>query len=91
MAKRGYIVSGRVQGVGFRAFVRDLGLHYGLAGAVWNTSTRDVEVVAEHNSVEILSQFEADLWNGPGRVEDVKRTDGSPYSVGPRFEIWPTR
>jgi acylphosphatase len=41
------IVSGRVQGVGFRFFVEDAATSLGLTGYVRNLSNGNVEVVAE--------------------------------------------
>lgn len=41
------LVSGRVQGVGYRYFVRDAALQLGLAGWVRNTQDGCVQVVAE--------------------------------------------
>lgn len=91
MAVQGFTVSGRVQGVGFRAYVCSLGEEMGLQGGVWNSRTGDVEIVASHELDEVVDEFEAQLWNGPGRVDKVLRTAGSPYPVGPSFQIWPTR
>ena len=41
------LISGQVQGVFFRAFVRDKALSVGLKGYVRNTEDKNVEVVAE--------------------------------------------
>ncbi len=41
------IVSGRVQGVWFRASARDKALNLGLAGQVWNRVDGRVEIIAE--------------------------------------------
>ena len=67
-----YIVSGRVQGVGFRAFVADAARAEGLAGWVRNLPDGRVEVHAEGDA-EALGRFEWRLWQGPAmaRVDDV--------------------
>ena len=91
MQSYSYLVTGRVQGVGFRAYVADVADQMGLTGAVWNTSQGEVAVSASHESEEVLKRFEAQLWRGPGRVDNVARTEGSAYPIGSRFEIWPTR
>ena len=67
-----YTVSGRVQGVGFRAFVADSGRAEGLGGWVRNLPDGRVEVHAEGDT-EALARFEWRLWQGAGmaRVDDV--------------------
>lgn len=85
------IVTGRVQGVGFRAFVRSLGEEMGIAGAVWNTRQRSVEVVAAHESLEILADFVERVYGGPGYVEGVTRFEERIELPESGFEIWPTR
>ena len=86
-----YQITGRVQGVGFRAYVASVAEDLNVDGAVWNTRAGGVEAVVVHESAPVLEEFEARLWKGPGRVEAVSRTDGSLYQVGPGFEIWSTR
>lgn len=90
MAQAGFSITGQVQGVGFRAFVADLAGSMGVDGEVWNTRDRRVEVVAQHESEAVLEQFEAMLWRGPGRVDDVARTQAD-YPIDPPFRIGPTR
>jgi acylphosphatase len=67
-----YIVSGRVQGVGFRAFVADAARAEGLAGWVKNLPDGRVAVHAEGDA-EALTRLEWRLWQGPAmaRVDDV--------------------
>jgi len=58
------IVEGRVQGVGFRAFVIDCASRLHLTGWVRNTWNGEVEVVAEGNQRD-LSSFLDLLREGP--------------------------
>jgi acylphosphatase len=67
---RRYIVHGRVQGVGFRAFVQNSGSAIGVTGWVRNLDDGDVEAYAIGNE-EQLSELEARLWRGP-RMSDVR-------------------
>jgi acylphosphatase len=67
-------VSGRVQGVGFRWWVRTRAAELGLAGWVANDDDeRTVSLVAE-GAPDVLDRFEAMLWQGPpsARVERVE-------------------
>ena len=67
-------ISGRVQGVGFRWFVREEARRLGLAGWVRNLPTGDVELVAE-GPPETLAAFARTIAQGPpgARVELVHR------------------
>lgn len=84
------IVTGRVQGVGFRVYVRSLGEEMGIAGAVWNTRQRTVEVVAGHESIKVLADFVERVKSGPGYVEGVARFEERIELPESGFEIWPT-
>lgn len=55
---RHYLVSGRVQGVGFRWYVHREATELGLKGWVRNTDTGDVEAVAAGSSAD-LADLEA--------------------------------
>jgi acylphosphatase len=61
---RQYRVEGRVQGVGFRWFVRREAARLGVAGWVRNNPDGSVEAVA-HGTAEQLTEFEAALRRGP--------------------------
>lgn len=61
---RGYIVRGRVQGVGFRWFAQRTGVRLGLAGHVCNLADGGVEVHVR-GTVEALAAFEEALRRGP--------------------------
>jgi len=66
------VVSGRVQGVGFRAFVYDLAKSMNIRGEVWNRKDGGVEMLAQHEDRKNLERFIEDLRSGPGRVEDIR-------------------
>ncbi|MEZ5418665.1 MAG: acylphosphatase [Vicinamibacterales bacterium] len=85
---RQYLISGRVQGVGFRWFTADAAAREGLAGYVRNLPDGRVEAVAE-GEVESLRRFEAALWRGPARahVEDVRSGDTEPFGLAAGFSI----
>ncbi len=75
MTERGFqaIVRGRVQGVGFRMFVRHEALRLGLCGYTRNLPDGTVEVVAT-GKVPDLELFMARLRTGPpdARVESIE-------------------
>lgn len=68
-----YLVSGRVQGVGFRQFVAEEASRLAIAGWVRNLPDGRVEAEAEGNAEEI-SRFEQILARGPAlsRVDQVQ-------------------
>lgn len=63
-------VQGRVQGVGFRWWVRARALELGLAGSATNLDDGRVQVVAEGSRAACQALLEL-LPGGPGRVEFV--------------------
>ncbi|MDH7482292.1 MAG: acylphosphatase [Armatimonadota bacterium] len=69
------IIRGRVQGVGFRFFARQVANDLGIKGYVRNTPDGAVEVVAEGED-SALETFLSFLRQGPGRahVTDVEVT-----------------
>jgi acylphosphatase len=87
---RRFVVSGRVQGVGFRYFVaREIGA-LGVAGWVRNLPDGRVEVVAAGDAAQ-LAAVEGRLWQGPPHadVAEVESTEAEP----PRwtdFRVLPT-
>lgn len=70
------LISGRVQGVGFRYFTQSRARDHELTGWVRNRPDGKVEaeVQGERSMVE---DFVGELWEGPplGRVRGVDRTD----------------
>ena len=73
MTARRFLVSGRVQGVGFRWFVTRLGSELGLRGIVRNLRDGRVEVVAS-GTESALAQLAEALTDGPpaARVDGVE-------------------
>ena len=69
---RRFIVSGRVQGVGYRYFALDAARREGVNGYVENHDDGSVEAVAE-GEAEAVERFERALRRGPSRsrVEQV--------------------
>jgi acylphosphatase len=67
------VVSGRVQGVGFRYFALDVARRENLTGIVRNLPDGRVEAIAEGDE-ESLQRFEAALRRGPShaRVEHME-------------------
>ncbi|HEX2253447.1 MAG TPA: acylphosphatase [Thermoanaerobaculia bacterium] len=70
------LVSGRVQGVGFRHFTRVQARELGLRGTVANLADGRVEIEAA-GPPEALAELERRMRSGPrlGRVEAVERTE----------------
>ncbi|HEY4695799.1 MAG TPA: acylphosphatase [Candidatus Hydromicrobium sp.] len=82
------LLSGRVQGVGFRYFVESIAVRYGINGHVKNTFDRKVEVVCQGEE-EDLKKFMDEVKKGPSFsvVTDVKKEeikDSKKYNI---FEI----
>lgn len=65
-------IEGKVQGVGFRAFVLEYAEFYGVAGCAQNCSDGSVFIVAE-GEPKALKQFQKDISAGPPgtRVEKI--------------------
>ncbi|MGH7457779.1 MAG: acylphosphatase [Longimicrobiaceae bacterium] len=89
MPSRRYLVSGRVQGVGFRWWTRAAAGELGLAGSVRNRSDGSVEVTAA-GPASRLEEFERRLRDGPpaARVNEVKGEEAEEVE-GTEFEITP--
>ncbi|MDR3710551.1 MAG: acylphosphatase [Capsulimonadaceae bacterium] len=62
------IVSGRVQGVGFRYFAAHVADRLGVVGTVRNTHDGQIEAVVEGDE-EALGRFLAELRKGPAKAE----------------------
>jgi acylphosphatase len=79
MRARRYIVRGRVQGVGFRNFVKLHADALGLEGWVRNLANGDVEAHAQ-GPPKLLSALEGHLWSGPrwSDVRGVQESDAAP-------------
>jgi acylphosphatase len=83
---RRYLVSGRVQGVGFRFFVQNIARHEGLTGRVRNLPDGRVEVVAEGDEASLI-RLESALRQGPSHARvDGLEVDAAPVT-GRYFEF----
>jgi len=76
MTSARFLISGKVQGVFYRASARDQALALGLIGYAKNLPDGRVEVIAS-GSGSALEALERWLWHGPpaARVEAVIRED----------------
>jgi acylphosphatase len=85
---RRFLVSGRVQGVGFRFFAEAVGAREGLHGWVRNLPDGRVEAVAE-GEVSALDRFEHALQSGPrsARVDEVVTEEDIPSGRDTGFSI----
>ena len=74
-----YIISGRVQGVGFRFFTEAAAMREGIDGWVRNLPDGRVEVAAEGDA-DAMDRFERSVRHGPpaARVDDVDVTENVP-------------
>ncbi len=79
MIARRFLVSGCVQGVGFRYFVIRTAARLGVAGWTRNLPDGRVEVLAQGDR-KALEALEADLAIGPraARVQDLEVLDETP-------------
>lgn len=81
------LVDGRVQGVGYRYFVRELAQAAGLSGLARNLADGRVEVVLEGPEERVASVLaELDGPRAPGRVARVEAVREPPEGV-PRFTV----
>lgn len=81
-------VRGRVQGVGFRRYVRNWARKLGLAGWVRNEADGSVRLVAEGDA-EGLDRLTRLLWGGPppAAVEAVEAVRGPASGAFSAFEV----
>lgn len=64
MVRKHFLVSGRVQGVGFRKFVHKQALGLGIKGAVRNLNDGRVEILAQ-GAADVMAVFEEAIGRGP--------------------------
>lgn len=87
-AARRFIISGEVQGVGFRFFAQRVAAQHQVTGYVRNLEDGRVETLAE-GSVEGVEGFKHDISAGPrhARVEQVEEISVEPTGRYPQFRI----
>ncbi len=85
---RRFVVSGDVQGVGFRFFAQRVAARHQVTGYVRNLADGSVEAYAE-GSAEGVEGFKHDISAGPrhARVERVEETSLDPTGHYPSFRI----
>lgn len=83
-----FLVSGRVQGVGFRYFVHDVARREGVTGYVRNLPDGRVEALVE-GDVEPVTRVERAIRLGPGgaRVEHVEADVLTPSGAYTSFRV----
>ena len=81
---RRYTVSGRVQGVGYRAFAARAARSLGLSGGATNLSDGRVEIVV-YGALHALERLESALREGPrfARVDEVQAEEAGPEALEP--------
>jgi acylphosphatase len=85
------VVRGRVQGVGFRAYVQDEARALLIQGEVWNRTDGSVELTFSHPEAEILQELVDLLHQGPGRVDGVQVLHSNELTSPGLFRIGLTR
>jgi acylphosphatase len=89
-------VHGRVQGVGYRAFVEHEALHHGVEGWVRNRRDGSVEAVLAGAPEKVAAIIEACRRGPPGaRVDVLHQNEGDDSDLAPRrpgelFSVLPT-
>jgi acylphosphatase len=93
---RRIIVRGRVQGVGYRAFVAEIAAVHGLAGWVRNCRDGSVEAVLMGAADKVADVIE-ECQRGPlhARVTGIETSEAEPSALelrhaGQRFSVLPT-
>ena len=84
----GYRVTGRVQGVGYRWWAREIATELGVCGSAQNWPDGSV-VVHATAPPEVLEAFETQLADGPwmAKVDRVERVPSEGRLSTDRFEI----
>ena len=88
MIARKFLISGRVQGVGFRYFVQRSSARHQVRGYVRNLDDGRVEVHAEGGD-KAVEEFKKDLAAGPthSRVGEIEEIVLEPSGLYPSFRI----
>lgn len=85
---RKYLISGIVQGVGFRFFTQRTAARHQVLGYVQNLEDGRVEALAE-GDVKAVEDFKNDLLTGPtfSKVEHIEETVLEPSNLYSSFRI----
>ena len=85
---RRFLISGEVQGVGYRFFAQRAAARHQVVGYVKNLSDGRVEALVEGSPTQVEA-FKHDLAAGPrfGRVEDVEELTLDPTGTYSAFRI----
>ena len=88
MVARRYVITGRVQGVGFRWFTHDAAAREGIHGWVRNLADGSVEVIAEGDQPAV-DRLEAAVRRGPSsaHVDRFDMEELAPTGRPAGFEI----
>ena len=88
MLAKDFVISGRVQGVGYRYFAQEAAERRGIRGYVRNLFNGDVEVHAEGDAAA-LQLFRQDLQRGPRMSNVAKVVEKEAVVAGtyPSFSI----
>lgn len=88
MIARKFLISGAVQGVGFRYFAQRSSARHQVRGYVKNLEDGRVEVLAE-GSLRTVDDFKLDLTAGPthSRVTDIEELVLEPSGLYSNFRI----
>jgi acylphosphatase len=85
---RRFVITGRVQGVGFRYYTQDAALREGVTGWVRNLPDGGVEALAE-GEAEAVTRLERAVRSGPrgARVDRVYVDDEEPTGAYRTFSV----
>lgn len=85
---RKFLISGEVQGVGYRYFAQRSSAKHQVRGYVRNLDDGRVEIVAE-GTAESIQEFHSDLATGPtgSRVSLIEELVLDPSGLYPNFRI----
>jgi acylphosphatase len=88
LVARRFLISGRVQGVGFRYFVEARAVAEGLHGWVRNLPDGRVEALLEGDQ-DAVDRVESALWLGPSgaAVDDIQMEQTTPSGRATGFAI----
>jgi acylphosphatase len=88
LVARRFVISGRVQGVGFRYFTQDAAMHEGVTGYVRNLPDGRVEALVQGDA-EAVTRVERKIRVGPGGavVEHVDVSTEEPSGAYTSFKV----